>query len=177
MPSAGSSCYVDNFQERLAIIERGVDNGSYTPGLWQRLIDDLRQAPPARRATLADDVSRISRKLHLRHQRYSWRVLLAAQKQGQVATAGPYGYIRHPQYAAFILVMLGFLVQWQTIITAVMFPILWVLYARLAISEERDSVDRFGLNYVRYAEHTPRFIPTIGRSAQLYNVARPVNEA
>jgi protein-S-isoprenylcysteine O-methyltransferase Ste14 len=107
----------------------------------------------------------------------SWRVLLAAQKQGKVATAGPYGYIRHPQYVAFILVMLGFLVQWPTIITGVMFPILWVLYVRLAISEERDSVERFGLNYVRYAEHTPRFIPTIGRSAQLYNVARPVNEA
>lgn len=100
----------------------------------------------------------------------------AAQKVEQVATAGPYGCIRHPQYAAFILVMLGFFIQWPTIVTGVL-PILWVLYVRLAISEERDSVERFGLNYVGYAERTPRFNPKVGRSARVYEVARPLSEA
>ena len=107
----------------------------------------------------------------------SWRVLLAAQQGGEVATTGPYSYVRHPQYVAFILVMLGFFLQWPTIITGAMFPILWVLYVRLAISEERDSVERFGASYLRYAEHMPRFFPKIGRSGHLYDVARPLSEA
>lgn len=73
--------------------------------------------------------------------------------------------------------MLGFFIQWPTIVTAAMFPILWVLYVRLAISEERGSVRQFGLYYVRYAERTPRFIPRVNRSTHPYDVARPVNEA
>lgn len=107
----------------------------------------------------------------------SWRVLLAAQKAGEVASIGPYAWIRHPQYVAFIIVMLGFLLQWPTIVTGAMFPILTVLYIRLAIAEERDSVERFGNSYLSYAEHTPRFIPRIGGSVRHYRVARPVHEA
>ncbi len=106
----------------------------------------------------------------------SWRVLLAAQKAGTVATTGPYSRIRHPQYFAFILVMFGFFLQWPTILTAAMFPILWILYIRLAISEERDSVERFGAAYLHYAQRTPRFIPRIGAFAGAYDVARPVNQ-
>src|ERR1035437_6349662 len=54
----------------------------------------------------------------------SWRVLYAAQKSQTLATTGPYSYIRHPQYIAFIAVMFGFLLQWPTIPTLVMFPVL-----------------------------------------------------
>jgi protein-S-isoprenylcysteine O-methyltransferase Ste14 len=107
----------------------------------------------------------------------SWRVLLAAQKAGKIATSGPYSYIRHPQYAAFILVMAGYFLQWPTILTAAMFPLLWVLYVRLAISEERDSVTRFGESYLRYAEHTPRFVPAWRDQTHRYSVARPPGHA
>jgi protein-S-isoprenylcysteine O-methyltransferase Ste14 len=106
----------------------------------------------------------------------SWRVLLAAQKAGEVARTGPYAYIRHPQYSAFILVMFGFLLQWPTIVTGVMFPILTILYVRLAISEERDSVERFGRAYLQYAEHTPRFIPGLGGNSRRYDVALPLGQ-
>src|SRR5215510_2840554 len=54
----------------------------------------------------------------------SWRVLYAAQQKHQLATTGPYAYVRHPQYGGFILIMLGFLLQWPTLPTLVMFPIL-----------------------------------------------------
>ena len=54
----------------------------------------------------------------------SWRGLYAAQKSPTLATTGPYSYIRHPQYIAFIAVMFGFLLQWPTIPTLVMFPVL-----------------------------------------------------
>src|SRR5687768_15946990 len=58
----------------------------------------------------------------------AWRVLYQAQKAHKLAMSGPYSYIRHPQYAGFILVMLGFLVQWPTLLTLVMFPILVIMY-------------------------------------------------
>jgi len=85
-------------------------------------------------------------------------------------------YIRHPQYVAFVIVMFGFLLQWPTIVTGAMFPILTILYVRLAVSEERDSVDRFGIKYLNYAERTPRFIPGIGPGTHRYDVARPLDQ-
>ena len=106
----------------------------------------------------------------------SWRVLLAAQKAGEVATSGPYHYVRHPQYVAFLLVMFAFLLQWPTLLTAIMFPVLWILYVRLAISEERDSVRQFGDAYLRYALRTPRFIPQIGANARRYHVAEGITQ-
>ncbi len=72
------------------------------------------------------------------------------------------------------LLMFGFLLQWPMIVTGVMFPILTILYIRLAIAEERDSVGRFGATYVRYAEHVPRFVPRLGGSVRQYEVARPL---
>jgi protein-S-isoprenylcysteine O-methyltransferase Ste14 len=93
----------------------------------------------------------------------AWQVLYKAQKNHAVATTGPYAYVRHPQYIAFILIMFGFLLQWPTLITLAMFPVLLVVYARLAKSEERDSVAEFGAAYEEYRKHVPAFIPTVGK--------------
>lgn len=89
----------------------------------------------------------------------AWPVLHAAQKRGDPATSGVYAWIRHPQYAAFLLVMLGFLVQWPTILTLAMFPVLVVMYVRLAHREEAEATLVFGDRYTRYAARTPRFLP------------------
>jgi protein-S-isoprenylcysteine O-methyltransferase Ste14 len=93
----------------------------------------------------------------------AWRVLYQAQTNHRVATTGPYAYVRHPQYVAFALIMFGFLLQWPTLITLAMFPVLLVLYARLARSEERDSVLEFGAAYEEYRRQVPAFIPTSGK--------------
>ena len=77
----------------------------------------------------------------------AWRVLYEAQGRRALATTGPYNYVRHPQYVGFILIMLGFLLQWPTILTLVMFPILVVMYVKLARSEERDAIAEFGDAY------------------------------
>jgi protein-S-isoprenylcysteine O-methyltransferase Ste14 len=92
----------------------------------------------------------------------AWDVLYAAQRDGKLATAGPYARIRHPQYVGFVLIMLGFLMQWITLVTLVMFPILVYMYLRLARSEEREAEARFGEEYTRYAERTPAFVPHFG---------------
>jgi protein-S-isoprenylcysteine O-methyltransferase Ste14 len=89
----------------------------------------------------------------------AWSVLYHAQRQGTLATTGPYARIRHPQYVAFVLILLGFLLQWPTLLTLLMFPVLLVMYARLAITEEAQMRAKFGPTFEHYARRTPRFLP------------------
>jgi len=91
----------------------------------------------------------------------AWNVLYQAQREHQLATIGPYRRLRHPQYVAFVLIMLGFLLQWPTLLTMVMFPVLVVMYVRLARQEEQASLMEFGEAYVDYARITPAFVPRI----------------
>ena len=93
----------------------------------------------------------------------SWKVLYDAQQKRSLATNGPYSYVRHPQYVGFILVMFGFLLQWPTILTLAMFPVLTAMYVKLARSEEHDARSVFGEAYARYAAEVPGFIPKPGR--------------
>ncbi|MGV7240215.1 methyltransferase family protein [Caballeronia sp. M23-90] len=91
----------------------------------------------------------------------SWHVLFSAQRRNELATAGPYQRVRHPQYVAFVLVMFGFLLQWATLLTLVMFGILVMMYVRLALSEEKKSAFQFGQAWQDYATRTHRFVPTV----------------
>lgn len=95
----------------------------------------------------------------------AWNVLYHAQRRGTLATTGPYARIRHPQYVAFVMILLGFLLQWPTLLTLVMFPVLVAMYSRLAINEERDMRGEFGAAFEVYAARTPRFIPAWAKAA------------
>ena len=68
--------------------------------------------------------------------------------------------MRHPQYVAFVLILLGFLLQWPTLLTLAMFPVLLIMYARLAINEQAAMRKRFGAEFEAYAASTPRFLPS-----------------
>ncbi|PIQ76147.1 isoprenylcysteine carboxyl methyltransferase [Candidatus Peregrinibacteria bacterium CG10_big_fil_rev_8_21_14_0_10_49_24] len=90
----------------------------------------------------------------------AWKELYNAQKKGMVASGGLYKYVRHPQYDGFVLIMLGFLFQWPTIITLAMFPVLLIVYYRLAFVEEKDCMRKLGQEYEKYRKKVPRrFIP------------------
>jgi methanethiol S-methyltransferase len=93
----------------------------------------------------------------------AWRVLYEAQKSGVLATTGPYGFVRHPQYVGFIMVMFGFLVQWPTLLTLAMFPVLTLMYVGLARREERETLASFGDAYRSYMIEVPGFLPRLGR--------------
>ena len=93
----------------------------------------------------------------------AWFALHRAQRSHTLATTGPYARIRHPQYLGFIVIMAGFLLQWPTLLTLVMFPILVYMYVRLARREEREVLAEFGDTYRRYMETTPGFLPRIFR--------------
>lgn len=93
----------------------------------------------------------------------AWSVLFNARKAARLATTGPYSYVRHPQYVGFVLVLLGFLMQWPTILTLLMFPVLVLMYVRLAHSEEQEVRAEFGEAYDRYAAQVPAFLPRWSR--------------
>ena len=89
----------------------------------------------------------------------AWRVLHTAQVHRALAIDGLYARIRHPQYVAFIVIMFGFLLQWPTLPTLIMFPVLVAVYVRLARHEERTALAEFGDEYRTYMARTPAFFP------------------
>jgi protein-S-isoprenylcysteine O-methyltransferase Ste14 len=99
----------------------------------------------------------------------AWWVLFEAQKNNRLAITGPYAYVRHPQYVGFILVMFGFLLQWPTLLTLLMFPVLTYMYVRLARSEEKDVIAQYGDLYKAYAANVSGFIPRLTP----YNPGKP----
>lgn len=89
----------------------------------------------------------------------AWKVLYAARQKGKLATTGPYEHVRHPQYAGFIIIMTGFLFMWPTILTLAMYPVLIIVYTKLAKQEERLVRNEFGTDYDNYARCIPAFLP------------------
>jgi len=78
---------------------------------------------------------------------------------GGLVTEGIYGRVRHPQYAGIGLVVFGALIQWPTLLTLAMAPVLLLSYVRLARREEREMEAHFGEDYHAYRERVPGFIP------------------
>ncbi len=84
---------------------------------------------------------------------------------GELVTEGIYRYVRHPQYLGLIVLTIGLLIQWPTIITLAMWPVLVLMYYRLAKREEREAREAYGERYVEYELRTPMFLPSLGRKA------------
>jgi protein-S-isoprenylcysteine O-methyltransferase Ste14 len=82
----------------------------------------------------------------------------------RLVTTGLYGWLRHPQYASLILIVIAFNLMWPTLPTLVMGPILVTAYVWLARREDRELAARFGEAFRAYAASTPAFLP--GRRGQ-----------
>lgn len=86
-----------------------------------------------------------------------WRKIYRAK--GELVTDGIYKYVRHPQYLGLIILTIGTLVQWPTIITLAMWPILLIMYYRLAKKEEKEMEKKFRKEYREYKRKVSMFIP------------------
>lgn len=86
--------------------------------------------------------------------------------QGGLGTGGIYRHLRHPQYLGLILVVLGFNIQWPTLPTLLMGPVLIVMYVWFARREDADLATLFGAAFLDYEARTPAFIPW-GKGAQV----------
>jgi hypothetical protein len=56
----------ERIRDRIAEIERRIDEKSYRPGPWDQLLKDVRMLPREDRAALKEEISRVSSKLHRR---------------------------------------------------------------------------------------------------------------
>jgi protein-S-isoprenylcysteine O-methyltransferase Ste14 len=95
-----------------------------------------------------------------------WRQI--HQAKGDLVTDGIYAHVRHPQYLGLFLLIVSLLIQWPTILSVVMAPVLFVAYVRLARREERELEALFGAAYRDYKARVPAFFPrfgVMGRSA------------
>lgn len=81
--------------------------------------------------------------------------------KGELVTSGLYAFIRHPQYLGLYLIITGFIIQWPTIITVAMFPVLIYMYYRLALNEEKGLEKEFGKEFLEYKNKTKMLIPFI----------------
>ncbi|MBI5072215.1 isoprenylcysteine carboxylmethyltransferase family protein [Candidatus Woesearchaeota archaeon] len=86
-----------------------------------------------------------------------WKLIYTAR--GKLVTNGIYQRMRHPQYTGIYLICIGFLIQWPTIITLIMFPFIVLMYYKLARREEQDMLKKFPTEYKKYMMKTPMFIP------------------
>lgn len=102
------------------------------------------------------------------------RALRSAHRRGVLAVRGPYSFVRHPQYLASIVIMLAFLIQWPTLATLLVSPVLAWSCARLARKEERRMQEEFGCCWDAYAYGRPAFVPRLSRvCAALADIRRP----
>ncbi|XHH08484.1 MAG: methyltransferase family protein [Candidatus Bathyarchaeia archaeon] len=97
---------------------------------------------------------------------FGWRKIHQAKGQHLVKD-GIYHYIRHPQYLGFLMLTLGMNIQYTTIPTLLMWPLLIILYYRLARQEEQEVAEKFGQEYGRYKEETPMFFPRFFNSKKV----------
>ena len=88
-----------------------------------------------------------------------WRKVYYSK--GKLITEGIYSKIRHPQYTGILLISFGFLIQWPTLITLILFPFLVIMYYRLAKREEKDIEKKYKQEYIDYKKRVPMFIPHI----------------
>ena len=128
--------------------------------LWAVLLERLGVLPLAQGVALVMAVSSALIIIGLALMAAGWWQTWRAR--GALVTSGLYRVVRHPQYTGFLLLIIGFLIQWPTLPTVVLFPILVATYYRLAQREERDLEARFGDEYARYREQVHRFFPWPG---------------
>ena len=88
-----------------------------------------------------------------------WRQIYNAK--GGLVTTGIYAYVRNPQYLGMLLLTFGMNIQWLTILSLLLWPLLAILYYRLAQEEGKVMEEKFGETYRQYKQTVPLFIPRL----------------
>jgi protein-S-isoprenylcysteine O-methyltransferase Ste14 len=80
-------------------------------------------------------------------------------KDQQLATSGPYSYMRNPLYAGTLIVALGIVIASQSIWLGVIFAGAFGLIYLPAIELEEQHLGEIFPNYAVYAKQIRRFLP------------------
>jgi len=87
-------------------------------------------------------------------------------KNKELATNGPYAYVRHPLYVGNILLLIGFSIastQWWSFI--LMGALLWFYYPPTISYEDNKLRDIFGAEWEAWSKNIHALIPTFGSKA------------
>jgi protein-S-isoprenylcysteine O-methyltransferase Ste14 len=95
---------------------------------------------------------------------FGWKQIHNAK--GQLVTTGIYARIRHPQYLGFLLLTLGMNLEWTTIFTLLLWPVLVFVYHGLAKKEDEEVEEQFGEEFRKYKRTVPMFIPRLRQESQ-----------
>lgn len=144
---------------------RAVDFGANESHLWAYLLDRAGLLPLAWGVHLVMSVSMALIALGLALVAVGWAQVFGARHE--LRTSGIYCFLRHPQYLGLILVIAALNIQWPTILTFAMAPVLIIMYVRQARREDRELEARFGRAFAAYAERVPAFIPRLRRRTVL----------
>jgi protein-S-isoprenylcysteine O-methyltransferase Ste14 len=94
----------------------------------------------------------------------NWTAVLALSTDHEMVTDGPFRFVRHPMYAAFFMIGVGFcLVSANWLVAAAYLGTLTPMYVMRVPAEEQMMASRFGDRYRRYMEATGRLWPRVGR--------------
>ena len=88
---------------------------------------------------------------------FGWSKIFNAKDK--IVADGVYKYVRHPQYLGIFLATLGMIVFQFSPISLALWPVIVIIYYRLAKKEEKKCEDKFGEEYHQYKRMVPMFIP------------------
>ena len=142
-----------------------LDFGMNESHLWAFLLDRAGVVPLAWGVHLVMMVSMALIALGIALVAGGWAQVYGARHE--LRTTGIYRFMRHPQYLGLMLIIVALNVQWPTIPTLVMAPVLIVMYARQARREDRDLDARFGVTFAAYAARVPAFVPHLRHGSLL----------
>lgn len=101
-------------------------------------------------------------------------------KAPRLVTTGPYAYIRHPIYVGNFLIGLGMVVISEALVFIPVFLVLFAAqYRAIVFEEERFLSKRFGGEFSRYCDLTPKYFPKsigIGSSFEFERPQLPLKE-
>lgn len=93
----------------------------------------------------------------------NWTVDVAVAQHQSLVVAGPYRWVRHPMYAALILMGIALVPATANLVASLPYlSAIVALYAERVRDEERLMLEEFGDAYTSYMDRTGRIVPRIG---------------
>ena len=99
---------------------------------------------------------------HYYHKYNQLTLAFCEDQPVHIISNGPYKYVRHPYYLAYLMTFLSIVVINVSIIALVLFLLLFTVYYYAAKFEENKFLNsKLGLEYADYMSRTHMFIPFI----------------
>jgi protein-S-isoprenylcysteine O-methyltransferase Ste14 len=86
---------------------------------------------------------------------------LGPRPEDRMVTSGPYRVIRHPMYAAVLMISLGLACLTQSLIGLAVLGVYFVLLSRLIPIEESRLLSAYGESYAAYQRTTRSLVPFV----------------